>query len=495
MQLHPTLEAFYKSMLAYAGMQYDEGLIKSNTERVNDLTIDGKHLTLPYFENLKNPNNRHIFHPLNESYTSPETVFIAAYKKRLTLEINLKLALLIRCLITVGKDVAIQRKVKSPKLLAIVQGMGEIDTNLKDSESTPLEDGFNSIVKYSQKTNEEAFLVDFHVKKNAKIGETAFAAIGKVNFVLFNELQRSLDDNDKGYRVFGAKVRKQDILTLINIFHVIFSKLDDKQAYTCGTDIKSFRFLNALLLATYRVTGVINEMAELLKELKHPALEAQNMVSDVAWGDTLEELYTLTNEIRAIPSQTNVLLESVALKVNEPKQESSVRNEIPVPPSFNPSNVPMSQPVAQPQQPQQYQQPQQPQAPYAPQAPYPPQQNIQAPPRERTVEDIIKDATRQQQMYPAHNFTQQGYPQQQYPQQQYPQQMPPQQMPPQQYQQPYPQQYQQLPPQQYQQPYPPQQYQQPPPQQYQQPYPPQPGYPQQQPQPQGGISINPQLFR
>jgi hypothetical protein len=66
------MEKFYLSMLSYAGLSYDDAIIKNTNHDLGPITIDGKHLTLPYFDNLKNPGDRLIFHPLNENYTNPE---------------------------------------------------------------------------------------------------------------------------------------------------------------------------------------------------------------------------------------------------------------------------------------------------------------------------------------------------------------------------------------------------------------------------------------
>ena len=486
MQMQPTLETFYLSILDYAGMRYDEGIIKSNNDQINDITIDGKHLTLPYFDNLKNPNNRHIFHPLNESYNSPETTFLAAYKKRMTLDINIRVYAMIDTLLRVGIDVALQKKVKSPKLLDMLTRIGEVDTTLRES--------FSSIIKHSQKVNEEGFIVDFHVKKNGHFKDTPYAAIGKVSFVLYKELNKALDGTSDGYRVFGAKVRKKDILSLIGLFNIIFEGLDDTDAYTATTDMKTFRFFNALLLSTYFVTAKVNEVGSLLKELKEPSLEVQEMMSNLGWTEVLEQVYDLTTDIRSIPNQTNARTEGNALKLKEPTHTTAAptHSHAPIPPSFNPSNVPTSQaPVAQPVHTPQnnYQQPQ-------PQVQQPPQP--QQPP---SVEDIIRNSVQQQVMYPNHQFNP-GYPpqRQMYPQQQQP--MYPQQgmYPQQQMQQPMqPQMY----PQQMQQPMQQPMY----PQQQQPMYPQQGMYPQQMqqgmspeqalnmmPQPRGGIPINPHLY-
>lgn len=503
MQLNPTLESFYVSILAYAGMRYDEGYIKNVNSKIGDITVDGKHLTLPYFDNLRNPQDRHIFHPLNENYTTPETAFTAIYKKRLTLELNLKLSAMIIGVLTLAADVHMQNKIKSPKLLSIVSEIGEIDMTTVEQ--------FISIVKHSQKANDEGFLVDFHIKKNGQFKETPYAAIGKVNFILFNELNRSLETNEDGYRVFGYKTRKKDILALINVFNNIFPGLDKKEEYTIGTDFKVFRYFNALLLSTYFVAARVNEVADLIKAIKEPSLGVEEMTSDMDWATTIEEVYNLTTEIRAIPNQTNAKVESLSLKVKEPvstNHPQATHMVTPVPPSFNPSNIPRSN---QPNT--------------SPQATHQPEQQVQQPnqiPQAPTPEDIVRGALQRQQMYQQpmmpHGYPQsmQGYPQQMqqpmmpqgYPQpmQGYPQQM---QQPMQQgFQQPmqgYPQQMQQ-PMQGFQQPMQgyPQQMQQPMQQGYQQPM---QGFQQPMQHPSmspeqvlrgmsgGGIPINPQLFQ
>lgn len=393
-QLHPKLEAFYLSALAYAGMRYDEGYIKNIDPNLSEIRIDEKHLTLPYFDNLRNPAGRHIWHPLNESYSSPETVFLALYKKRLTLEINLKLSALIICLITLASDVQMQRKVKDPKLVSLLASIGEMEMSTVDH--------FLSMVKHSQKVNEEAFIVDLHVKKNGHIGEDHYTAVGKVNFTFYKELSRALEAKDDGYRVFEHKTRKKDIIALIGIFAALFDGIDGN-TYMVGTNIKTFRYFNALLLASYRVTKPINDVAAMLTELKVTGLDAEYVISDLEWANHLEEVYDLTSEIRAIPIQTNSKLESQQLNVKEPVQaephQTLPHPTVPIPPSFDPSNIPTSRPNQPPPQqhhphhPQQHQH--QPPHPQQPAAGHPPQ--AEAP---LSAEEVIRRSMQGQPAYP-----------------------------------------------------------------------------------------------
>lgn len=398
MQLNPTLNKFYLSVLAYAGMKYENGIISNVSDKIGDIKIDGKHLTLPYHDNLCNPGDRHIFHPLNENYTSPETAFLNIYKKRLTLEINMKVSAMIVGLITVAADIHIQKKIKSTKLIEMLSEFGEVDI-------TTIEH-FVSIIKHSQKVNSEGFILDFHVKKNGNIDNTPYAAVGKVTFSLYNELNRALKENEDGYKVYGYKTRKKDILTLINIISSVFKDIDSKTTYTVGTDMKVFRYFNALLLSTYTVTHRVNEVASLLKALKEPSLAYEEMVSDLEWSDCIEEVYNLSTEIRQIPNQTNPKVESNhKLSVKEPvTQVAHTPVSVPIPPTFNPSQVPMS-----------------PQPPQQPQAPQPAQQVMQQPqtPQVLSPEDIIRGQMQYspgmypQGMYPQQPMMQHGmYPQQ-----------------------------------------------------------------------------------
>lgn len=423
MQLHPTLDKFYLSILKYAGLKYEDGVIKNISSSICDPKVDDKPLTLPYFDNLRNPAERHIFHPLNENYASPETTFLAIYKKRLTLEVNLKLMAMMFSLLRVASEPQLQRKIKSPRLLTIISGLGEVDMSVTENLVT--------ILKHAQKALEEAFLVDFHIKKNGKVAETPYAAIGKVNFLFLKELNRALAEKEDGYRVFGYKCRKRDILILIDLFDVIFPDSQDKDKYTTGTDMKVFRYFNALLLSSYTVTAAVNEVASLLKELKEPSLEIEEMVSDLTWAEVLEEVYGLSGEIRAIPNQTNSQVESHKLKLKEPDvphPQATHHVSGPIPPSFNPSNVQRSHPPAQ-------------HAAHPVQPPYPQsQQPHQAPPPQvprgpMGPEEIIRNSVAQQEAQQMQYMQQQGfyqpnmhmqqpmYPQQGYPQPQYQQPM------------------------------------------------------------------------
>ena len=454
--MEPTMEAFYTSVLAYAGLaQSENGDIVNVDPKFGDFTIDSKNIRLPYREYLKNPEGRSFFHLLNESYTTPETAMFSLYKRRMVCELNIRLTELIMKLIRVAADPILQKRIRSTATVELITQLGEVDMDTIESVVT--------LMKASRKANDEGFLFDIFLKKNGEINDTPYAAIGKINFHAFKEIRSSLETKDSGYKVFGAKMRKKDLLVLETVFQAIFPDISTPEVYYTGTDFKGFRYLNALLKTSYQVSHRVNEVVEQLGEIKEPSLELESAKCDLGWSMRLEELYGMMETIRMIPNQNNPKSDAQhRLNLQEPEvavatQAPSVRADYQPPHPYQPAaQTPQTAP-AQQAYPQPVQQPVYSQAP-APMAPPQPEQ--------LSAEDIVRRGMQQPMQRPGYGYQgqppgyyplQQGFPQQpmqpqyQYSQQQMPQQQYSQQMPPGYYpppQQGYPQtQYpQQMPP-------------------------------------------------
>ena len=322
--MHRTIENFYQSLVDYMGCKYEDGYIQDKSENGPKILIDGKKVALPYMDVLKNPDGRAIIHPLNENYTNPETEAFSMIKRKLTLEVNLKLSTLIVSLISVAADVQLQRRAKSSRLLDLISSLGEMDNSVTD--------GLMSMIRKSKETNNEGFLLSFYLKKNGEYKGVPYSAIGKVNFHMYTELIKALEDKD--YKVFGFKARKKDILSLIAIFEAIFPGINQQENYMDGTDNKVFRYLNMLLKISYTVTSRLNELSDLLQELDDDTLKFDYIKSNMDWTQTLEDLYGLTTEIRLIPSQDDIVSEAKHLKLNESKAAEQKPQQ-----GFNPSMV------------------------------------------------------------------------------------------------------------------------------------------------------------
>lgn len=395
MQMNATMERFYLAILAYAGIAIKDNVMVNVNTSLGDLKIDGQPLTLPYLENLKNPGNNHIFHPLNENFASPENTHFSLFKRKVTFELNLRLSTLMISMMSLAANPIAQQRLKSSEAIELMTALGEVDVTTIEY--------FVKLVKASQTANDAGYLFDIYLKKNGTVKDASYLAIGKINFILYRELQKALSDSDKSYKVFGEKLRKKDIITLISVFETIFPNISNPDDFTVGTDNRVFRYLSGLLLTTYPVAYRMNEIADLLEEAKDPSLALEEVRSDLSWAKQIEDVYGITDEIRNIPNQTCIKSESNQLRVDESKVKDTgvVRSG---PPVYVPPAQPQSAatPAQQPQtvqQPQQYQTFQQP--------PAQPQQPL-------SVEDIVRNAGMPQYgMVPPGYYPQQfpGYPQ------------------------------------------------------------------------------------
>lgn len=373
--MNKTLERFYLQILTYAGLKIERDIIVNVNEKLGDFKVDDKHLVLPYYQNLKNPGDNHIFHPLNENFATPENTHFNLYKKKLTYELNMRLCTLVISLLRVGSDPTVQQRLKKEAGVALVSGLGEIEMATVEK--------FMGLVLAAQKDQGAAFLMDIYLKKNGSIDDTPYMAIGKVNFSMYRELQKALEDKEKGYKVYGYNLGKKHIISLISVFDSVFPNINNADEFSVGTDNKVFRYLSALLLASHLVAKRMNTVADLLKDCHDPSLSLEDAVSDLSWTDTIEDVYPLTNEIREIPNQTCLRSESNQLRVDESKIKEETQT----------SRTPVYSP---PQQQQLYSAPQQQTMAQMPQQQQmPPAQAVQHTP---TPEEIIRGAVMQQPM-------------------------------------------------------------------------------------------------
>lgn len=315
MHLNSTIEAFYLSILEYAGLSYDkETNVTSNlNEKLGKFTLDDKDIALPYYHCLKNPSGKVIFHLLNESYTKPETALFNLYRKRLNLELNLKVLSIFVTLIEISSDKLYCNKIKNVKFAELLSNMPDIDLSAIEN--------LLQLTRASEKHNDENMLISVYLKKNAEINNVPYGAIAKINFHLYKELCKALEVKD-GYKVYDYKLRKKDIISFISLFQIVFPDIENEQLYQDHTDNKVFRYLNVLLKGGYLISSRVNTIATYIGELDEYKDKVKDLVFNHTWVEPLQQLYDMASEIRLIPSQTDITIES-KLNLDESKSTSS----------------------------------------------------------------------------------------------------------------------------------------------------------------------------
>ena len=337
MELNPVIERFYKDILKLAGMELNsDGVIADSSGKLGDIKLDDCFLSLPYLSKLKNPSGLKFFHLLNESYSDPETATYDLYRDKLVLDLNLRTSALVMALITIGSDPKIQQKINTQGLVEIVAAVGETDMQMVEV--------FAKLTKASIAKNRHGFIFDLYQKKNGKIDGEDYGAICKVNFKLYKEICKALDAAD--YSVYGVKLRKKDLLCFRSAIESIFPELETEMGV--GSDSKVFRYLSTLVQAAGRISDRLNEIGEQIEVLDNPILLAEDIVNQCDWSRDITELSGMGAIIRLIPCQDSLATETnhrrrideSAAEVAQPVQAAPAPQPAPQQQvSFNPGMV------------------------------------------------------------------------------------------------------------------------------------------------------------
>lgn len=332
------IEKFYLSMLDYAGLKYEDGVIKNKDQSMPELTIDGEPLTLPYFENTKHPNGRRVFHLLNEAYNTPYTDVFNIYKKRLTVEINLRISSLVLNLITIASDAVIQQKITNSEAAKLISNLPQPDPVMLEM--------FVKTIKESKRKYDEDFIVGFQTKVGGNYKGNPYKGTCVAVFNYLNEVSNAIDKGSSSF--INLKVRKKDLVFMDALLRVIFEEADDTDNYTGYSDSKVFRMLHCFLSSTAIISNRLNKIAEILNEVDGDiGYKLKEIVTDTSFINHMQDLEKLTKHIRIIGSDTQTVQ----------SKEETKEKEIP---QFNTSTLTNSNPAPQmSNQPLQQQQPQQ----------------------------------------------------------------------------------------------------------------------------------------
>lgn len=318
--MHIKLDEFYRSVLGCCGIKVTEDgqLLDDDNDPV--VTKAGKQYYLPYKEVLKKPKGKQPYHPLNENYRKPESEAFNMTKTNLTMHANTCLVGIMSYLMGVGGDVDKCKLIKSTGLIEFFDGLDEIEIQTTDFFAT-------KIFPRAIEANGVAAVFKIFVKKDGKIGDRDYKAIAKINFTLYDDICRALEEKGDYKILDGLKCRKKDLVIYKEIFERLIPNIDKPDTYMVGTDNKVFRLYNVLLKAIYPILAQINEYAELLEEDLGKTDDSTKTYNDLAWASLLEEIYKLTEEIERIPNQDDIAVEAKRLDVDESEVANVERSD------------------------------------------------------------------------------------------------------------------------------------------------------------------------
>lgn len=355
MYLNPTIESAYKSILDYGGMTLEEdGSLTSYNDKPT-MSRSGDIYHLPYLELTKFPQGKSFFHILNENYRKPESEAHNIFRNNATLALNVRFAHMASTLLMFASSPEIQKNIQHTDLMMLMSDIGDVDQTTVTN--------FDKVIKAAEKEKGLGFFFTIFVKKDAKIGDRSYQAIGKVNCSLYKEAVKAQEKTERGYEIYGTVVRKRDVETYLKLVELMLPGIDNEDNYTEGVlNNKIFRCLDAFLRTSYLVASRVNEIARWInEELQDDSIT--KVISNIQWSledydGYIGKLYDIGNEIALLGNHDNVQVEakiereeqvantrlpqrlniddSAAAKLSPGVSQPPPREERTAPPAFNP---------------------------------------------------------------------------------------------------------------------------------------------------------------
>ncbi len=259
-----SLIELYRQMLATVRMKATEdGFIskQSSAATSNPVVTKNKRWVLPVPEQLAGGNPdpkweaRVAFHPLYENTARGESEVVAEYRKNINYHLNGVAGLLAHQLLLLATSATEQADL-SPE-------QSEFLDEVKDAD----EETVNKFIQLMEKMDGDKGIVHIYVQRGGLYKGRKHSRVATVFFPLYEELAKSED------KIYGIKLRKKqkDKEVLMALMRYIFDKIDEKGAYSYGSESLIAPTIDALLHAVYQLATPINDLVELFrKKLEDP---------------------------------------------------------------------------------------------------------------------------------------------------------------------------------------------------------------------------------
>lgn len=296
---------FYRSILGFASISVDEdGYTHHLLENTSvPVAIKGKQLVLPTPENLKNPHDRIMFHPLSENIVHGESEVIKKYKKAVNVKLNYAFGIIGQWLLQLVGSPAEHEK--------LTPEQQEVLLKVKDVDNTTIKN-FSMLMAVTAKQGGEQTFVHVYLRRGGNYKGRKYSRVGVVAFPFYEELR-----NDQR-EIFGVKLRVKDVKAYRELCEFIFPNLDDPEALNYGSSSNIAPYLDSLLRTALNVASRYADIVSVYSDM----MEAKEAVTfNTDWVDTFENLEELKRESRLIPMQAGNEGESLVREAPPPTPE------------------------------------------------------------------------------------------------------------------------------------------------------------------------------
>jgi hypothetical protein len=249
--------------------------------------IKGKRLVLPTPEHLKNPDwsDRVPFHPLFENILHGESEVLEKFRQAINIRMNTTIGTICVGLLRLATSTGEHSKLKPEQT--------EFLSKVKNADEKTL-DAMHKLLTAMPATQMQKQFVSIYLKRGGSLAGKKHARVGVVSFPLYKELLKGEDE------VYGVKLRKKDLTTLVNLLEYIFPGIEDDGTYSRPSDSKQAPFLDALMHAVAALADPINGVLELFKKPLGLG-EFDEFLFSSDWIEAFDNVDALAPEARSIP--------------------------------------------------------------------------------------------------------------------------------------------------------------------------------------------------
>lgn len=246
--------------------------------------IDGKRLTLPTPEILRNGNwdNLVAFHPLSENPLRGESPVLKKLKDVINHRLSAVISDLLFQLADLGNDTSRHRSL-NPKAAGVLSTMSNIDDKFVDNLRKILSKQAN------QGPNR---LISLYLKRGGTYKGQKYARVAVVAFPILEQIAEESDT------IFGVPVRKKDRQILDAMFKYILPDADVIETYNAPSRSMTTPYLDALLHAFANVATALNSV---IHQQRKQLSNEDELRTDLSWLEHVKDLSVYEGLIPALP--------------------------------------------------------------------------------------------------------------------------------------------------------------------------------------------------
>jgi hypothetical protein len=281
------LLGIYESILRYTGLECNaDGFVSIKVgDSTEPILVNGKRLVLPTRHILAgSTENVIVFHPLAENILGEESVVLTHLRALLNKRINTVFSATGLSLLNLAAS-AEQHKRLNMDQLKFVTDMGDVTRSTIDE--------YTQLIIAGLKENVSSLFVNIYLKRGGTYRNERYSYVG----ITTSTIKKKLAEDTL---IYGVKIKDTNKVIISKLIDYLIPELDVPERYNFPTTSKVAPRLDCLLRTSLLMASWLNTALETFGDLL-PDLET--LPFDANWVEAFDDLESLVETIRSVPSQ------------------------------------------------------------------------------------------------------------------------------------------------------------------------------------------------